>query len=81
MVQVTLLSRTENTQFNQKLCGALNVPKAEVNWEFCHAEFNNSLSFSLQLPGVPGLLPEASSRQLGQTGRGGKEEGKKHPAS
>lgn len=37
------------TQFNQKLCGVLDIPQTEFNWEFCHAEFNKSLSFSLQL--------------------------------
>lgn len=77
-----MLGRREKTQFNLKLSGVLNIPQIEFNWEFCHAEFNNSLSFSLQLPGVAGLLPEPSSRQLEQTLRGGGEkEGKKRPAS
>lgn len=49
------------TQFNQNLCGVLDIPQIEFNWEFCHAEFNNSLSFSLQLPGaIPGHLPVSS---------------------
>lgn len=33
----------------QKLCGVLDISQTEFNWEFCHAEFNNSLSFRVLL--------------------------------
>ena len=66
LYEVTLLYRIGKIQFNQKLCGVLDIPQTEFGWVFCHAEFNNSLSFSLQLPGaVPGILPETSSSLLG----------------
>lgn len=46
------------TQFNQKLCGVLDITQIGFNWEFCHAEFNNRVCPSAsKLPGCDSWPP------------------------
>lgn len=76
LCEVTLPSGMGKTQFNQKLCGVLDIPQIEFNWEFVMQNLTTvcpsaSSSRALFLASCQYLPPHCQEQASGGGGEGG----------